>query len=63
MQDVSLHTFVDASKRAYAAITYFRHEHEDGGTTVSLVAAKARVTPTKSVSIPRLELMAAVLGL
>ena len=63
VRDVSLHTFVDASKRAYAAVTYFRHEYEDGGTTVSLVAAKARVTPTKSVSIPRLELMAAVLGL
>jgi len=34
----------------------------DGEKTVRFVAAKAKVTPTKAMTIPRLELMAAVLG-
>ena len=62
MENVSLHTFVDASRLAYAAVTYIRYGHVNGQISVALVTAKARVTPIKSVSIPRLELMAAVLG-
>ena len=61
MEDVSLHTFVDASRLAYA-VSYIRYGHVNGQISVALVTAKARVTPIKSVSIPRLELMAAVLG-
>ena len=53
----------DASQLAYAAVSYVRYEYEDGEITVRFVAAKAKVTPTKATSIPRLELMAAVLGL
>ena len=62
LEDVSLHTFVDASRLAYAAVSYVRFRHVSGQISVALVTAKARVTPIKSVSIPRLELMAAVLG-
>ena len=61
VEDISLHTFVDASRLVYAAVSYARHV--SGQISVALVSAKARVTPIKSVSIPRLELMAAVLGL
>ena len=61
--DVSIHTMTDASQLAYAAVSYVRYEYEDGEITVRFVAAKAKVAPTKATSIPRLELMAAVLGL
>ena len=62
MEDVSLHTFVDALRLAYAAVSYVRYRHVSGQISVALVTAKARVTPIKFVSIPRLELMVAVLG-
>ena len=52
---------VDALLWVYAAVSYVRHKYEDGEVTVRFNAAKANVEPTKAV--PRLELMAAVLGL
>ena len=61
--DTSIHTMTDASQLAYAAVSYVRHEYEGGEVTVRFVAAKAKVAPTRAISIPRLELMAAVLGL
>ncbi|XP_058805274.1 uncharacterized protein LOC131672213 [Phymastichus coffea] len=54
---VSLHTFADASKTAYGAVTYLRIETENG-VEIRLLAAKARVAP-KNATIPRLELLAA----
>ncbi|KAJ0169173.1 hypothetical protein K1T71_014914 [Dendrolimus kikuchii] len=57
-----LHTFVDASEEAYAAVVYIRTTRADGRVNVMIAAAKSRVTPMKPVSIPRLELQAAVLG-
>ncbi|XP_068723286.1 uncharacterized protein [Montipora capricornis] len=54
---------VDASLLAYAAVSYVRHKYEDGEVTVRFIAAKAKVAPTKAISVPRLELIAAVLGL
>ena len=62
-QETSLHTFADASKLAYAAAVYIRHVYLDGSVSIRIVVAKARVAPVKAISIPRLELMAAVLGL
>ncbi|XP_070531584.1 uncharacterized protein [Ptychodera flava] len=61
--NVSLHTFTDASSLAYAALTYMRSVSEDGRVAVTFVVARARVPPLKAVSIKRLELMAALLGL
>ena len=59
----SLHTFVDASGDAYGAVLYSRQEYMNGVTSVRLVSSKARVAPLSSMSIPRLELMGAVLCL
>ncbi|XP_065355454.1 uncharacterized protein LOC135949918 [Calliphora vicina] len=59
--NVQLHTFVDAGENAYAAVCYFRIQHNDD-VDVRIVAAKSKVTPLKPISIPRLELQAALVG-
>ncbi|XP_045487974.1 uncharacterized protein LOC123689933 [Pieris rapae] len=56
-----LHTFTDASETAYAAAVYWR-TRGNGKYLINLVAAKSRVTPLKPISMPRLELQAALLG-
>ncbi|GBM05529.1 hypothetical protein AVEN_94803-1 [Araneus ventricosus] len=56
-----LHVFVDACKGAYAACVFVRSEVE-GESEVRLIRAKNRVAPLKSLSIPRLELMACCIG-
>ncbi|XP_017476429.1 PREDICTED: uncharacterized protein LOC108366518 [Rhagoletis zephyria] len=58
---VQLHTFVDASENALAAVSYFRIEYNSKFTTC-LVAAKTKVAPLRPLSIPRLELQAALIG-
>ena len=63
VREVTLHTFVHASQEAYGAASYTRHLYEDGTVSCCLVASKSRVAPLQAVSIPRLELMAAVVGL
>ncbi|XP_062701849.1 uncharacterized protein LOC115265478 [Aedes albopictus] len=58
---IELHLFVDASEAAYACVVYFRLEDENG-IQLALVGAKVKVAPLKTLSIPRLELKAAVIG-
>ncbi|XP_058838795.1 uncharacterized protein LOC131694256 [Topomyia yanbarensis] len=58
---IELHTFVDANESGYAAVSYFRFEEGDD-IECAIASAKTRVAPLKYVTIPRLELQAAVLG-
>ena len=52
--------FCDASKAAYAAVVYILTESESGCST-QFVACKTRVAPVKEQTIPRLELLSALL--
>lgn len=57
---ISLHGFADASEVGYGAVLYVRCETKEG-VTITLLASKTRVAPVKPVTIPRLELNAALL--
>ena len=59
----SIVTFVDASLKAYGAVIYLLCEYEDLSESCRMIASKTKVAPLKPVSVPRLELMGAVLGL
>ncbi|XP_032687426.1 uncharacterized protein LOC116851764 [Odontomachus brunneus] len=56
-----LHGFSDASTKAYAAAVYLRVITVDGMVSVNLLAAKSKVAPVRTMSVPRLELSAAQL--
>ena len=58
--DYRLYGFCDASTMAYAAVVYLVRE-DNGQKSSSFVASKTRVAPLKSLTIPRLELLSAVL--
>jgi len=51
VHSVTLHTFSDASEKAYSAAVYSRHEYQDGTITTRLVASKTRLAPVKAVSL------------
>lgn len=59
--EVQLHGFADASQSAYGACCYIRTRDSAGNYTTQLLISKSRVAPIKAVSLPRLELCAAVL--
>lgn len=59
--ETELYGFSDASERAFAAVVYIRERIEDGSYYIALISAKTKVAPLKLVSLPRLELCAAVL--
>ncbi|XP_053403136.1 uncharacterized protein LOC123560655 [Mercenaria mercenaria] len=57
VEEMSLHIFVDASTLSYGATAYLCTSNQS-----TFVMAKTRVAPLKKLTLPRLELMAAVVG-
>jgi len=58
---IQLHGFCDASVEAYAAVLYVRTVFSDNSVSMSMLASKTRVCLLKAQTIPRLELLAAVI--
>jgi hypothetical protein len=53
--------FADASEKGFAACVYLHATFPDGSVQVNLVRAKSKVAPTKTTTIPRLELSGALM--
>ena len=62
VQETQLHLFSDASRQGYSAAAYFRVKDVDGRVHCSFIMGKARLAPIREISIPRLELTAAVIS-
>ncbi len=58
--EIQLHIFADASELAYGPVAYLRFSYKDNTHACSLVMSKSRLAPIKPISLPRLELNAAV---
>jgi len=59
--DVQFHGFCDTSLQVYAAVLYVRSVYPNGHVEVRIVVSKTGVSPMKRPTIPRLELLGAVL--
>ena len=61
IDSIQLHCFFDASEKAFATVIYIRTEYQ-GAANVSFVASKSRITSLKKMTIPRKELLGALLA-
>ena len=59
---IEAHNFSDASEVGYGAVSYLRFKSVDGRIHCAFIIGKSRVSPLKTVSIPRLELTAATVA-
>lgn len=62
IQETQFHLFSDASRQGYSAAAYLRLKDVTGRIHCSFVMGKARLAPIREISIPRLELTAAVIS-
>lgn len=61
VESLEVHIFTDASEHGYGCVAYLRSIF-NGKIHCNLMMSRAKVAPIKRQSIPRLELMGAVLG-
>ena len=54
--------FCDASTCAFAAVIYLLQQNSNAETEVNVLFSKTRLAPLKKMSVPRLELMAVLIG-
>ncbi|XP_071055719.1 uncharacterized protein [Onthophagus taurus] len=60
-ESFQIHGFSDASTNAYGACVYLRAVDSDENVLIRLICAKSKVAPLKKGTVPRLELMGALL--
>jgi len=58
--NIQLHGFCDSSEQAYGAYLYIRSTDHNDNTFCPLLCSSSKVAPLKKLTIPRLELCAAV---
>jgi hypothetical protein len=58
---IQVHVFGDASSDAFCTVGYFRFLYPDGSIQCCFIMGRTRVAPLKQLSIPKLELQAAIL--
>ena len=58
---IELHVFADASEDTMCAVAYLRSQPKEYSADLAFVIGKCRVAPMRHLSIPRLELQAAVM--
>lgn len=58
---IQIHGFSDASEKAYSAAVYIRLKDNIGRVFTSLIIAKTKIAPLARLTIPRLELLGALI--
>lgn len=61
-QRLELHMFCDASNEGYGAVVYLRLKVNENMYSTAYVLSRAKVAPLKKQTIPRLELLGAMVG-
>ena len=62
MKGLEIHAFSDASEKGYGTCVYLRIPKSDNEFYVSFVMSRGKVAPIKRVTLPRLELLGALLS-
>lgn len=62
VKSAQLHHFSDASNNGYGTVSYIMLTDKNDQKNISFLMGKSRVAPLKQVTVPRMELTAAVIA-